>query len=59
MNPAKNLNVNVSGYAYNYSQIDWRFWPGIDVAYSLSSNSKIYANYGQAFRIPSYTELIL
>ena len=57
MSPANKLNINVSGYAYNYSQIDWRFWPGIDIAYSLSSNSKIYANYGQAFRIPSYTEL--
>ena len=53
----ENLNINFGGYAYHYSQIEWRFWPGFDLAYNFTDNCKIFANYGQAFRVPSYTEL--
>jgi vitamin B12 transporter len=52
-----NLNISLGGFAYHYSQLDWRFWPGFDVAYNLSKDVKIFANYGRAFRVPSYTEL--
>jgi vitamin B12 transporter len=54
---AENLNFSVGGFAYYYSQIDWKIWPGIDIAYTPITNMKIFANYGRAFRIPTYTEL--
>jgi iron complex outermembrane receptor protein len=54
---SKNLNFSLGGFAYYYPQINWKFWPGIDAAYNFSDNLKIFANYGRAFRIPTYTEL--
>jgi vitamin B12 transporter len=54
---SKNLNFSLGGFAYYYPQINWKFWPGIDAAYNFSENLKIFANYGRAFRIPTYTEL--
>ncbi len=57
INLLSDLNISFGGYAYHYSQIDWRFWPGFDIAYNLSNKIKIFGNYGQAFRVPSYTEL--
>jgi iron complex outermembrane receptor protein len=52
-----NLNFSLGGYAFHYSQIDWKFWPGIDLAFTPNKNLKLFANYGRAFRIPTYTEL--
>ncbi|MFA3783322.1 TonB-dependent receptor plug domain-containing protein [Melioribacteraceae bacterium 4301-Me] len=51
------LTFSVGLWGYNYSQIGWKFWPGFDVAYRISSNSKIYVSFGEAFRIPTFTEL--
>ena len=53
----KHLNLNLGGFAFNYSNLDWKFWPGFDLAYSPTRNLKIFANFGLAFRIPTYTEL--
>lgn len=53
----KNLHINLGGFAYNYSQLDWKFWPGIDAAYNVTKKFKVFANYGRAFRVPTYTEL--
>jgi iron complex outermembrane receptor protein len=44
-------------FAYKYGNIDWKFWPGIDLAYKLDSQNKLYATFGKSFRLPSYTEL--
>ena len=55
--PFKNFNASLGFFAYNYSGIGWKFWPGIDVSYLISSRTKIFASVGKAFRIPSYTEL--
>lgn len=52
-----NFNVSLGGFAYKYSSTDWNFWPGVDIAYNLLDNLKLYTNFGRAFRIPSYTEL--
>ena len=52
-----NLIISLSGFAYNYSTIGWKLWPGVEVGYKLSESSNIFANIGKAFRIPTYTEL--
>lgn len=57
LNLTEKLSFNLGGFAYNYSQLNWKFWPGIDAAYKLSPDLKLFANYGRAFRIPTYTEL--
>ncbi len=57
LNFSQNLNFSVGGFAYNYSNFGWNFWPGFDLAYSPINSLKFFANYGKAFRIPSYTEL--
>ncbi|MBI5662331.1 MAG: TonB-dependent receptor [Ignavibacterium album] len=56
-NKLKNINIVLSGFAYNYSFIDWQFWPGLDIGYQLTGNIRFHASVGKAFRIPTYTEL--
>ncbi len=51
------FKIKVSGYAYNYSSIGWRLWPGFEIGYELSNKLNIFGNMGKAFRIPTYTEL--
>lgn len=53
----ENITVSAGFYIYNYSNIGWKFWPGIDASYKLTPASKIFASYGKAFRIPTFTEL--
>ncbi len=55
--PLKDLTVTANAFAYDYSDIGWRFWPGLDLGYSLSKDLRVYASVGKAFRIPTYTEL--
>jgi vitamin B12 transporter len=55
--PLKDFNVITGGFVYNYSHIGWKLWPGLDVAYKLSGQVRVYGSVGKAFRIPSYTEL--
>jgi len=57
INVSEKLNFSMGGFAYYYSEIDWKFWPGVDLAFSILNNLKIFANYGRAFRVPTYTEL--
>jgi iron complex outermembrane receptor protein len=51
------LTLVANLFAYNYSGIGWKFWPGIDVGYNISNNFHTYGTIGKAFRIPTYTEL--
>ncbi len=55
--PFDNVSTSFGFFAYKYSNINWKFWPGIDVTYKLSNKLKIYANFGKSFRIPTFTEL--
>ena len=55
--PVQNLTVVVGGFEYNYSEIGWKLWPGIDLAYRLSEKLRLHGSIGKAFRIPTYTEL--
>ncbi|KAF0153077.1 MAG: TonB-dependent receptor [Ignavibacteria bacterium] len=55
--PIKDFSISTGLFAYNYSSIGWKFWPGFDVSYNLSEKSKLFASIGKAFRIPTFTEL--
>jgi iron complex outermembrane receptor protein len=55
--PVENLFFNAGAFIYDYAEIGWKFWPGIDAAYRILPAFKIYGSYGKAFRIPTYTEL--
>lgn len=57
LKPIDNLTLSFGGFAYYYSQIKWKFWPGIDISFNPTKKLKVYGNYGRAFRIPTYTEL--
>jgi len=57
INLFESLNLSFSGYAYNYSFIGWKFWPGIAAGYGINRNLRFYFNFSKAFRIPTYTEL--
>lgn len=53
----KNLNMNVGFFAYKYANIGWKVWPGVSIGYAVLQDMRIFASYGKAFRLPSYTEL--
>lgn len=55
--PIDKLNLSIAGFAYKYSSLNFKFWPGIDLTFSPNNDFKIFANLGKAFRIPTYTEL--
>ena len=56
-NRVSNFIISLSGFAYNYSTIGWKLWPGVEVGYKLSESANLFANIGKAFRIPTFTEL--
>ncbi|OGU35563.1 MAG: hypothetical protein A2068_04555 [Ignavibacteria bacterium GWB2_35_6b] len=51
------INFNAGAFLYSFSNIGWKFWPGFDIGYDLQNNIRIFASYGRAFRIPTFTEL--
>jgi len=54
---AKKLDVT-PGVALNYfSDFKFHAFPGIDVGYQLTEQTKLYANAGYTYRIPTYTDL--
>ncbi len=55
--PIENFTINAGAFAYNYSSIGWKYWPGIDFGYSFSKSTRMFASAGKAFRVPTYTEL--
>ena len=57
-----NLNngtLNITpGVALNYySDFNFHAFPGIDLGFQLSENTRIYANMGYTYRVPTYTDL--
>ncbi|MFV0553441.1 MAG: TonB-dependent receptor plug domain-containing protein [Mangrovibacterium sp.] len=36
---------------------EWNFYPGVDVAYQICENWKIYGTFNQSLRMPTYTDL--
>ena len=57
ISPFENFNIVAGVFLYNYSDLGWKFWPGIDMGFSFSNNIRVYGSVGKAFRIPTYTEL--
>jgi iron complex outermembrane receptor protein len=55
--PINKLSISIGGFAYNYSNIGWRLWPGIDAGFQLTDEVRIFSSFGNAFRIPTFTEL--
>ncbi len=55
--PFRNLYIDVSGYAHKYAEIGWKFWPSAGISWNYSENLRVFASFGKAFRIPSFTEL--
>ena len=55
--PFNSVSTSIGFFAYNYSNIGWKLWPGIDFAYKISNQTKIFVSFGKAFRIPDFTEL--
>ena len=55
--PTNKLSISIGGFAYNYSNIGWRLWPGIDAGFQLTDEVRIFSSFGRAFRIPTFTEL--
>ena len=57
--PADNISVSAGFFAYNYSSIGWKFWPGIDAVFKPSEKLRFFASAGQAFRIPNIYGTVL
>lgn len=57
MNIFRRLIISAGLFAYDYPETGWKYWPGIDFSYSLTPLIRFYASAGQAFRIPTYTDL--
>lgn len=55
--PLENFIIVINGFAYNYADIGWKFWPGLDLGYNLSEKIRLFGSIGKAFRTPTYTEL--
>jgi vitamin B12 transporter len=57
MNFFNDVVLSAGVFVYDYPEAGWKYWPGIDLSYSISAPFRIYASAGKAFRIPSYTDL--
>ncbi len=54
---ANEIDVSFGGSLYNFSSIGWKLWPGVDAGINLNENTRLFASFGKAFRVPSFTEL--
>lgn len=46
------------GVSYSYfSDLDAKFFPGLDIGYEVSNNFKVFGNAGYTYRVPTYTDL--
>ena len=53
----KNADLRAGVYSNYYSEYGWKHFPGAELGYQLSTQSRVYANFGKSYRIPTYTEL--
>lgn len=53
----KNAVLRAGIYSNYYSEYGWKHFPGAELGYQLSPKSRVYANFGKSYRIPTYTEL--
>ncbi len=57
LSPTDDFTVIADAYAYDYSDIGWKIWPGINLGYNIAKDIRLFGSAGEAFRIPTYTEL--
>lgn len=57
LTPVENVIVTAGGFAYNYAAIGWKFWPGLEAAWKVADNVRLFGSAGKAFRMPGYTDL--
>ncbi len=57
ISPLNDFTVIADAYAYDYSDIGWKIWPGINLGYNIVKDVRLFGSVGEAFRIPTYTEL--
>lgn len=53
----KNADLRAGVHSNYYSEYGWKHFPGAELGYQLSTQSRVYANFGKSYRIPTYTEL--
>lgn len=55
----ENFSISIGALATRNTGIDTRFrwYPGIDLSYSLIPHQKFYASWNKALRVPTFTEL--
>ncbi|MFA6872661.1 MAG: TonB-dependent receptor [Bacteroidaceae bacterium] len=55
----ENFSISIGALATRNTGIDTRFrwYPGIDLSYSLTPHQKFYASWNKALRVPTFTEL--
>jgi len=51
------FQLGAGTYLNHISDYGWRLYPGLDIAYALIPNAMVFANVGQSFRLPTYTDL--
>ena len=51
------LSAGVIAVKNTGNEMNFRFYPGVDASYQLSSNWKAYASYNTSLRMPAFTEL--
>lgn len=55
--PAGRFTLALGAFAYRYSGMGWRIWPGVDLGVPLGGHVRACASVGRAFRVPTYTDL--
>ncbi len=51
------FNITPGVFVNYYSDYGVNAFPGLDLSYNLTSYSKVFANVGNSYRIPTYTDL--
>lgn len=55
----RNFNINSGILAQRNTDLNlnWQFFPGIDISYNIRPEIKIFASTGKSLRLPSFTDL--
>jgi iron complex outermembrane receptor protein len=53
----KIADLRAGMYSNYFDSFGWKHFPGAELGFQLTNRSRVYANWGKSFRIPSYTEL--
>ena len=51
------LDITPGVYISHYSDFGWNAFPGLDMGFALTKRTRIYANVGKSFRIPTFYDM--